>query len=161
MKKYKFDSASTFDSPIGLITVYADDDAVTHIFMGEPEPHDAKQSATTKVAEKAILKYLNGKSKTLDFKIAFSGTDFQQKVWRAMQETPFGENTTYAELAIKAGSPKAVRAVGGAVGSNPVPLIIGCHRVLGSNGTLTGYSGGQGLPTKKLLLDLEKIKYKS
>jgi methylated-DNA-[protein]-cysteine S-methyltransferase len=85
------------------------------------------------------------------------GTEFQRTVWKEIQKIKFGQVKTYADIAKAIGKPLAARAVGGAVGSNPIPLAIGCHRVLGASGKITGYSGGKGLPTKRVLLDLEGI----
>jgi methylated-DNA-[protein]-cysteine S-methyltransferase len=96
-----------------------------------------------------------------DLELDLIGTDFQQSVWKAIAGLDKGKVLTYAGLAAQIHKPLAVRAVGGAVGSNPVPLIIGCHRILGSSGALTGYSGGGGLRTKRWLLDFEGITYKS
>lgn len=87
------------------------------------------------------------------------GTPFQTAVWQALREIPYGEHCCYADIALKIGKPKAVRAVGGAIGANPIAIFIPCHRVLGKNGTLTGYSGG--LTIKKALLERENISYKT
>jgi methylated-DNA-[protein]-cysteine S-methyltransferase len=92
--------------------------------------------------------------RTFDFPLAPQGTPFQQQVWRALCDIPYGETTSYGELARRIGNPNAVRAVGLANGSNPIAIIIPCHRVIGSNGSLTGYGGG--LPIKKALLALER-----
>lgn len=88
------------------------------------------------------------------------GTDFQISVWGEIAGLGFGASQSYGEIANSIGKPEASRAVGGAVGANPVPLLIGCHRVLGSNKKLTGYSGGQGLKTKLWLLEHEQIEYR-
>jgi methylated-DNA-[protein]-cysteine S-methyltransferase len=85
------------------------------------------------------------------------GTDFQRSVWKEIGKIKFGQVKTYADIAKAIGKPLAARAVGGAVGSNPIPLIVGCHRVLGASGKITGYSGGKGIPTKRILLKLEGI----
>lgn len=86
------------------------------------------------------------------------GTPFQQAVWQKLREIPYGQTTSYGEIAAQLGKPNAVRAVGGAVGRNPISILIPCHRVLGKNSALTGFGGG--LPNKRFLLDLEKIDYK-
>ena len=111
-------------------------------------------------AKKQLVDYFKGKSKVLDFPVSYKGTAFQEAVWREIARLPWGETTTYAEIAEAIGNPKAVRAVGGAVGSNPVPLVVGCHRVLGASKKITGYSGGDGIPTKKWLLAHEAIEYR-
>jgi methylated-DNA-[protein]-cysteine S-methyltransferase len=97
--------------------------------------------------------YFVGGRTRFDLPLILEGTDFQKGVWRALQKIPYGETISYKELAEEVGSPKAVRAVAAANCANPIPIIIPCHRVIGKDGTLTGYGGG--LPLKKRLLDLE------
>lgn len=104
-----------------------------------------------------LREYFAGKRLVFDLPLAPQGTPFQLKVWQALQEIPYGETISYSELANRIGNPRAVRAVGAANGSNPIPIIIPCHRVIGSNGALVGYGGG--LPIKKKLLALEKEHY--
>ena len=104
-------------------------------------------------AHDQFLEYLDGKRKEFDLPTALLGTPFQVSVWRAIASIPFGSTLTYRELAMRAGKPNAARAVGAAVGRNPLTIIIPCHRVVGSNGSLTGYAGG--LERKKTLLNLE------
>lgn len=101
-----------------------------------------------------LAEYFAGGRKTFDLELEVRGTTFQKSVLQALQTIPFGQTRTYKEIAEQVGSPKAVRAVGAANGSNPIPIIIPCHRVIGSNGKLTGFGGG--LPTKQYLLDLEQ-----
>lgn len=93
----------------------------------------------------------------LDF-LHFVGTDFQKSVWKILRDIPYGKTTTYSEIATKLGKPNAMRAVGGAVGRNPISVLVPCHRVLGKNQSLTGFGGG--LPNKRFLLELEGIDYK-
>ena len=100
-----------------------------------------------------LLEYFSGQRKTFDFPLAPKGTPFQLAVWNALLEIPYGDTITYAELARRIGKPSAIRAVGAANGANPIPVIIPCHRVIGSNGTLTGYGGG--IERKQWLLALE------
>ena len=119
------------------------------------DPSPALVEATSQLRD-----FFAGKRKTLDFKVALDGTEFQRAVWGQIAKVGFGEVITYAEIARRIGNPSAVRAVGGAVGSNPVPLVIGCHRILGSGDKITGYSGGDGLPTKRWLLAHEGIGYR-
>jgi methylated-DNA-[protein]-cysteine S-methyltransferase len=96
----------------------------------------------------------------LDFAVEWHGTAFQEAVWQQIADLGWGQTASYAEIAGAIGNPKAVRAVGGAVGANPVPLIVGCHRVMGASGQITGYSGGDGIATKKWLLNHESIDYR-
>lgn len=109
-------------------------------------------------AKKQIDSYFSGDLKKFSLPVDLStGTAFQQDVWKQISKIPFGKSVSYVEIARAIGRPKAARAVGGAVGANPVPLIVGCHRVMGSSGKITGYSGGKGIPTKKWLLQHENI----
>ena len=101
-----------------------------------------------------MTQYFNGTRRVFDVPLALEGTAFQRRVWTALCEIPYGETISYGQLARRIGQPTAVRAVGLANGSNPIAIIVPCHRVIGANGTLTGYGGG--LPTKARLLDLEK-----
>jgi len=107
-----------------------------------------------KEAVKQLSEYFDKKRKTFDLPLSLHGTDFQIKVWKALQRIPFGMTSGYAQLASAINNPKACRAVGMANNKNPIAIIIPCHRVIGSDGSLTGYAGG--LNIKKLLLDLEK-----
>ncbi len=155
-----FDSSCSFDSAIGPISLYALDDAVVFLTMGHPAAANLGKSKVLNEATKQLKAYFSGKSKTLNFAVSANGTAFQEAVWGQIAKLGFGETTSYAEIAEAIGNPKAVRAVGGAVGANPVPLVIGCHRVLGVSGQITGYSGGDGIATKTWLLEHEGIPVK-
>ena len=104
-------------------------------------------------ASKEIQEYLNGTRTTFSIPISFEGTDFQREIWRQIALIPFGQTITYSELALRAKAAKAVRAAGAATGRNPLGIIVPCHRVVGKNGSLTGFAGG--LDRKKSLLGLE------
>lgn len=108
--------------------------------------------------EEELVEYFEGKRKHFTFPFDIEGTTFQMDVWNALLEIPYGQTKCYSDIANRIGNPKAVRAVGTAIGKNPLSIIIPCHRVLGKNGTLTGYSGG--LDVKELLLQHEGIEYK-
>jgi methylated-DNA-[protein]-cysteine S-methyltransferase len=110
---------------------------------------------TTSTIQKQFSEYEKGVRKVFDLPLHLIGTDFQKKVWNALLEIPYGETRSYQEIAIRIGNPKAVRAVGGACNRNPIGIIIPCHRVIGKNGSLTGYYGG--LSYKILLLEHEKM----
>lgn len=102
-----------------------------------------------------LKEYFNKQRQVFDFEYELEGTDFQKRVWEALLNIPYGTTKTYADIAKEVESHP--RAVGGAVGANPVPIFIPCHRVIGSSGKLTGFSGGEGIATKKILLELEGI----
>lgn len=146
----------SFESPIGAITIEAIDEKITRLTIGQHSPN-AGSSKVLGEAKKQVSEYLAGKRTKFELPVALHGTDFQMAVYKQIANVGFGKTISYAEIAAKIGKPLASRAVGGAVGSNPVPLIVGCHRVLGASGKITGYSGGQGLPTKRALLQLEGI----
>lgn len=105
-------------------------------------------------ASAQLMEYFEEKRKTFDLNLNPDGTEFQKKVWGLLQTIPFGKTYTYAQMANKLGDPKVIRAAASANGKNPIAIIIPCHRVIGSDGSLTGYAGG--LENKKFLLELEK-----
>lgn len=107
------------------------------------------------IIQSQFTEYEKGARKSFDLPLHIIGTEFQKKVWAALLEIPYGETRSYQEIAIRIGNPKAVRAVGGACNRNPIGIIIPCHRVVGKNGSLTGYAGG--LDYKKMLLEHEKM----
>lgn len=152
-------STRAIKTPIGPLTLQADEVAVTAIRFGAGGAQDA--SPLLDAAEAQLREYFAGARRTFDLPLAPHGTAFQQRVWAALRAIPYGETRTYGELAAAIGSPNASRAVGMANHRNPIPIIIPCHRVIGANGTLTGYAGG--LEVKQKLLALEGInilKYK-
>jgi methylated-DNA-[protein]-cysteine S-methyltransferase len=151
---------STFETPVGHINLTADGDSIIALTMTKKPGPSNGSAKVLKEAQKQLTEYFKGKRKELTFKHEARGTKFQQSVWNEIAKIPYGEVVSYAEIAREIGKPQASRAVGGAVGSNPVPLVIGCHRVLGASGRITGYSGGEGLPTKRWLLNLEGIETK-
>lgn len=148
MVKYSY-----FDSEIGIIKIGVSDGAVCEIGFANC-PSESAPSALADRAFKEISEYLNGKRKAFDFPIAPKGTDFQRKVWSALREIPYGETKTYGEIAAQIGNPQAARAVGNACNKNPLLLVVPCHRVLGANGSLTGFAAG--IKVKERLLLLEK-----
>ena len=148
------------DSPIGKLLVAGDGEAIYRIeFANEgnaARPEEGwRESMRGPVGEAArqLREYFQGKRTAFELPLAPEGTEFQRTVWRRLREIPYGETISYGELARRVGNPKASRAVGAANGSNPIPIVIPCHRVIGSNGKLTGFGGG--LPTKRRLLALE------
>jgi methylated-DNA-[protein]-cysteine S-methyltransferase len=150
------------DSPIGRLELASDGDAVTSLSIarGGHLPLEALPENPNAVLDDAVRQlgeYFAGSRTAFDVPVRLNGTDFQRAVWRLLAEVPFGEFTSYGELGFALGRPTSGRAVGGAVGANPVPLLIGCHRVLSYSGRVTGYSGGEGIPTKLWLLAHEGI----
>ena len=153
----------TTSSPLGPITIEASNTAITSVTIDSPgarvsqsEPdHPLLKDATGQLGE-----YFAGVRHSFDLPVALEGTPFQQAVWGALAKVPFGHSLSYSELGEAAGVGFAPRAVGGAVGANPVPIIVPCHRVLAANQKITGYSGGRGIPTKQQLLELEGISYR-
>jgi methylated-DNA-[protein]-cysteine S-methyltransferase len=117
------------------------------------QPEWKEDKAPFAEALRQLHAYFGGELREFQLRLAPEGTEFQLRVWNALRGIPYGETISYAQLAVRIGSPKAVRAVGLANGSNPIPIIVPCHRVIGSDGSLTGFGGG--LSTKKKLLELE------
>ena len=179
MKTVTFDSSLTIDSPIGPIVLKSLGNAVVKVDLLGSAPASATASADSGRADTGsfdtvsatpskvlidaaaqLRDFFAGKRKNLDFAVSYEGTEFQRAVWNEIAKVGFVDAITYADIARRIGNPAAVRAVGGAVGSNPVPLVIGCHRILGSGDRITGYSGGDGLPTKRWLLAHVSITYR-
>ena len=144
-------------SPVGRLALEADGDALAVVRWASPgeRARAAKVPAILRDTERQLKRYFAGRLKTFDLELAARGTDFQKRVWRMMSDIPYGETATYGGMAMALGS--GPRAVGMACGRNPLPIVVPCHRVLGSGGTEGGYSGGQGLPTKHKLLALEGV----
>jgi methylated-DNA-[protein]-cysteine S-methyltransferase len=147
-----------FASPVGRLALEADDEALTGVrwaSTGERARDNSNLSPVLKEARYQLERYFARKLKAFDLPLAARGTDFQKSVWKMMREIPYGETATYGGMAMALGS--GPRAVGMACGRNPIPIIVPCHRVLGSGGKEGGFSGGQGLPTKRKLLALEGV----
>ncbi len=160
MTNFNFDSSSSFLAPIGAISLYARNNKIIHLRIGGDAAPTSGKAKVLAEAEKQLKAYFAGKSSKLNFAVLLEGTEFQKSVWSEIAKVGFGESVSYAQIAKAIGKPLGSRAVGGAVGANPVPLVIGCHRVLGASGKITGYSGGDGLPTKRWLLQLEGLSAK-
>lgn len=150
-------------SPIGEITVVASPHGVRKIYFADPRPHERTviqsiEPATTHdivgEAVDQLQEYFAGRRRVFSVALDLVGTDFQCEAWRALAQIPYGETATYAQQATSIGRPRAVRAVGGANRMNPVPIVLPCHRVIGANGSLTGFAGG--LETKQWLLEHER-----
>lgn len=142
------------DSPIGGLRIHASAGLITAInFDAEVAGHRVEDPLLDR-AEGQLTEYFAGDRTTFDLPLAHDGSEFQQKVWSELMHIPYGETATYGEIARRLGYDNSVsRAVGSANGSNPIPVVVPCHRVVGANGTLTGYAGG--LERKQILLQLE------
>ena len=143
----------TFDSPIGLLTLIGTGEALTSICFDTPG-YPFNPSPLLLKALSELREYFAGERREFDIPLAPEGTEFQQKVWKALEEIPYGETRSYGEIAQAVGSPRAARAVGLANNKNPIPIMIPCHRVIGADGAMTGYAGG--VENKQFLLKLEK-----
>lgn len=155
----------TTTSPLGRIVVESDGGAITRLEIerdgtltteGVPDHPDA----IVRAAVAQLAEYFSGTRRDFDVPVLLAGTSFQRDIWKGLQAIPFGRTRSYGELGRAAGRVTAPRAVGGAVGANPVPLIVPCHRVLASNQRITGYSAGDGVPTKTWLLAHEGISHR-
>ncbi|MDR1933937.1 MAG: methylated-DNA--[protein]-cysteine S-methyltransferase [Spirochaetales bacterium] len=144
-----------YENSLGRFVITAAEAAITAVrFEGMPCPHgDKAKNRLTDLAAKQIEEYAAGKRKRFELPLLPAGTVFQKSVWQALCTIPYGQTRSYKQIAAGVGNPSACRAVGMANNRNPIPIIIPCHRVVGSNGTLVGYAGG--LEMKKRLLDLE------
>jgi methylated-DNA-[protein]-cysteine S-methyltransferase len=150
---------TTYESPVGPLLLAGESNALRRVSF-ENSKRSAPPGADWKLDKKPFAEvirqlqaYFRGELKEFDLPLAMEGTDFQLRVWNALRAIPYGETVSYAQLAGRIGNSKAVRAVGLANGKNPIPIIVPCHRVIGSDGSLTGFGGG--LATKKKLLELE------
>nr|WP_243431467.1 methylated-DNA--[protein]-cysteine S-methyltransferase [Algoriphagus lutimaris] len=130
-----------------------DEGKLTLLQFTEDPVSDESLEGMVKEVKHQLDEYLSGKRKVFDLPLDLKGTDFQKSVWQAVNEIPFGQTTTYMKLSQKLGNPAAIRAVGAAIGANPILVIVPCHRIIGTNGQLTGYAGG--LERKQALLELE------
>ena len=149
------------ETPIGTLLIAGDESAVRRIALpkrgkaARPEPGwQASARGPVGEAVRQLREYFAGRRVDFDVPLAPEGTAFQRAVWQRLREIPYAETISYGELARRVGNPKASRAVGSANGANPLPIVIPCHRVIASDGTLGGFGGG--LPTKQSLLELER-----
>jgi methylated-DNA-[protein]-cysteine S-methyltransferase len=150
------------ETPIGRVEILSDGDAITSLAIakGGRLPHDELIERPNELLERTAVQldeYFAGTRRDFDVPVSLAGTPFQKAVWEQLSQLGWGEIVSYGELGLSTGRSAAGRAVGGAVGANPIPIIVPCHRVLASNRKITGYSGGEGIPTKRWLLDHEGI----
>ncbi len=162
--------ARSYDSPVGTLTLVASENGVRAILWdadrperagldgelvasGDPDaPQDAEDALDA--AEDQLGEYFGGDRRTFDLPLDLVGTEFQVAAWKALATIPYGETRTYTEQAISIGRPTAVRAIGAANGRNPLSIVLPCHRVVGADGSMTGFAGG--VDVKRRLLDLEQ-----
>lgn len=145
-----------YETPIGKLGIAEEYGFLTNIyFMNAKQPLDAKlyETETIKETFNQLCEYFRGDRKEFDIPLNPSGTDFQQTVWSELLNIPYGKTRTYKDISKELGDEKAVRATGNACNKNPIPIIIPCHRVLGSDGSLTGYAGGTEIKQKLLKLE--------
>jgi methylated-DNA-[protein]-cysteine S-methyltransferase len=148
------------DSPVGPLTLVSTDGVLSGMYMDDQRHRPTAETFglrdDTQSAEviEQLEAYFTGELREFNVPLAMVGTEFQRRVWTELQRIPYGETTTYGELAERLGQPTAARAVGLANGKNPISIIVPCHRVVGSTGSLTGYGGG--LERKQALLDHER-----
>ena len=151
---------TVMDSPVGPLTLVATDGVLCGLYMDEQRhrPQQEVFGQRDDTCSHDVIEQLNayfaGDLKEFDLELAMTGTEFQRRVWTELRQIPYGETISYGELAQRLGSPSASRAVGLANGKNPIGIIVPCHRVVGSTGSLTGYGGG--LPRKRYLLSFEQ-----
>jgi len=143
--------ALSMPSPVGTLTLFADGDALSVVEWGRGSA--APSSPVLDEAAAQLNAYFDGRLQIFDLPLTPDGTDFQCSVWRELARIPYGQISTYGDISAALSS--SARAVGGACGANPIPIIVPCHRVLGASGKMTGFSGGTGVETKVQLLTLE------
>ncbi|WP_303017842.1 methylated-DNA--[protein]-cysteine S-methyltransferase [uncultured Mitsuokella sp.] len=143
-----------YPCPFGFFRIVEEEDAVVAIDVVKERQEEERPSEVTDWAAREFHEYLEGERRAFTFPYRLVGTPFRLQVWKELEKVPYGETTTYKRLAEAIGRPGAYHAVGGAVGANPLGIVVPCHRVIGTNGSLTGYAWG--LPMKEALLELER-----
>ena len=145
-----------YDTEIGRIKISEKDEKIIGLVFSDYKKEDEIEKETDAIRKTylQLKEYLSGKRKNFDIEIEMIGTEFQKKVWKELLKIPYGETRSYKDIAIAIGNEKACRAVGNANNKNPIAIIVPCHRVVGSNGSMTGYAGG--LDIKEKLLKIEK-----
>jgi methylated-DNA-[protein]-cysteine S-methyltransferase len=150
---------TTLPSPIGELLLVGDGAALTRLHMLDaprpvtPSPEWRREATPFAEVARQLSEYFAGRRREFDLPLALRGNEFELRVWAALRDIPYGETASYGQIARAIGAPTAARAVGLANGRNPISVIVPCHRVIGADGSLTGYGGG--LPRKRYLLDLE------
>jgi methylated-DNA-[protein]-cysteine S-methyltransferase len=157
MKSVCFYKYQINKKPVCRLGIAEENGSICNVFFDNgntPNGYAKQETPLIKKAAEQFGEYFDGRRKSFNLPLSLCGTDFQVKVWKALQNIPYGETISYGELAAIIGNPKACRAVGMANNRNPIPIIVPCHRVIGHDGSLTGYAGG--LELKRQLLELEQ-----
>ncbi len=141
------------DSPLGPLTLTEQDGTLVALSFSSSE---REETPLLLDAEKQLSEYFEGKRKCFELPLRPAGTDFQMAVWQALTAIPYGQTRSYGDIARALGKPGAARAIGQANHRNPLPILIPCHRVIGADGSMTGYGGKSGIPIKRRLLELEQ-----
>lgn len=131
-----------YSSPVGELEIRSQDDAITMVGFLRDEKQTEKPTPIIETCIQELEEYFYSGRKFFDINLKFIGSEFQQKVWNALSEIPYGKTTSYGDIASKVGDPKAAQAVGLANGQNPIAIIVPCHRVIGKDGSMVGYGGG-------------------
>lgn len=142
----------SYDTPIGKLYIAEKNDTIIKVSFF-PVINEEKETSLIKETYNELCEYFKGQRKTFNIPISLQGTEFQLKIWQELSKIPYGETRCYKDIACAVGNPKASRAVGMANNKNPIAIIIPCHRVIGSNGNLTGYAGGLGIKEKLLAIE--------
>ena len=150
----KIEHIGIYACPFGFFRIVEEEGAVVAIDVVKERQGEEAPSEVTDLAARELAEYLAGERQVFTFPYRLVGTPFRLQVWHELEKVPYGETTTYKKLAEAIGRPGAYHAVGGAVGANPLSIVVPCHRVIGTDGSLTGYAWG--LPMKEALLDLER-----
>lgn len=142
------------NSPAGLLSIISEDGFLTKVSLCKSAEGEIFEDDTVRETERQLKEYFSGVRRRFDLPVNPRGTDFQRSVWRVLADIPFGETRSYSEIAAAIGKPSACRAVGGAVGKNPVLIIVPCHRIISADGSIGGFSAG--IAVKEYLLKLEQ-----
>lgn len=146
---------NVIDTPIGKLTTFVNEGgSVVSVHFGEADPEGAKRSPDkTRIVDEQLRQYFHGERQDFELDLAPRGSEFQHQVWKLLKDIPFGETRSYGQLANQLGNQGASRAVGRANATNQIAIIVPCHRVIGANGTLTGYAGGLSMKEKLLAFE--------
>lgn len=146
-----------YKSPLGMICIEEKEGSIAGLyFVKSIDEKETTENETIEEAKRQLEEYFSGRRREFTLPVRLEGTDFQVKVWRALQTIPYGETRSYGDIAKQIGNPKAARAIGNANNKNHILLLVPCHRVIGADGSLVGF--GAGLDVKKYLLELEKVR---